>query len=229
VGRTGIERQYEQHLQGEPGLRYVEVDAKGRIVGDFAGVMSDPAVPGKDLRLSLDLDLQEYIHLIFPDSMAGAVVALDPADGAVLALYSAPSFDANAFVGGVDADLWSSLNTDPRKPLYDRAVLGLYAPASTFKVATAAIGLELGVVGPEDHMAVPCTGSWFWGNRVWHCHLATGHGYQNLAQAIANSCDIYFYQLGLRIGLDRMLVAGGNEDRLGKAVGHSGTNIGDWA
>jgi len=205
VGRTGIERQYEQHLQGEPGLRYVEVDAKGRIVGDFAGVLSDPAVPGKDLRLSLDLDLQEYIHLIFPDSMAGAVVALDPADGAVLALYSAPSFDANAFVGGVDADLWGELNTDPRKPLYDRAVLGLYAPASTFKVATAAIGLELGVVGPEDHMAVPCTGAWFWGNRVWHCHLATGHGYQNLAQAIANSCDIYFYQLGLRIGLDRML------------------------
>ena len=205
VGRTGIEQEYEQHLQGEPGLRYVEVDAKGRIVGDFAGVMSDPAVPGRDLRLSLDLDLQRYIHHIFPDSMAGAVVALDPADGAVLALYSAPSFDANAFVGGVDTDLWAALNEDPRKPLYDRTVLGLYAPASTFKVATAAIGLELGVVAPEDHMPVPCTGAWFWGNRVWHCHVATGHGYQNLAQAIANSCDIYFYQLGLRIGLDRML------------------------
>ena len=205
VGRTGIEREYEQHLQGQPGLRYVEVDAKGRIVGDFAGIMSDPAVPGQDLRLNLDLDLQEYIHHIFPDSMAGAVVAMDPADGGVLAMYSAPSFDDNAFVGGVDPALWAGLNDDPRIPLYDRAVLGLYAPASTFKVATAAIGLGLGVVGPEDHMPVPCTGSWFWGNRVWHCHLATGHGYQNLAQAIANSCDIYFYQLGLRIGLDRML------------------------
>ncbi len=205
VGKTGIERQYEQHLQGEGGLRYVEVDAKGRIVGDFAGITSAPATPGKDLRLNLDLDLQRYIHLIFPDSMAGAVVAMDPADGGILALYSAPSFDANAFVGGIDADLWRQLNSDSRKPLYDRAVLGLYAPASTFKPATAAIALELGVVTPEDHMPVPCSGSWFWGNRVWHCHLARGHGYQTLPQAIANSCDIYFYQLGLRIGLDRML------------------------
>ncbi|MDP2958594.1 MAG: penicillin-binding protein 2 [Longimicrobiales bacterium] len=205
VGKTGIERQYEEHLQGERGLRYVEVDAKGRIVGDFAGITSAPATPGKDLRLNLDLDLQRYIHLIFPDSMAGAVVAMDPADGGILALYSAPSFDANAFVGGIDADLWRQLNSDSRKPLYDRSVLGLYAPASTFKPATAAIGLDLGVVTPEDNMPVPCTGAWFWGNRVWHCHLAGGHGYQNLPQAIANSCDIYFYQLGLRIGLDRML------------------------
>ena len=205
VGKTGIEREYEAHLQGERGLRYVEVDAKGRIVGDFAGVMSDPALPGKDLRLNLDLELQQYIDHIFPDSMAGAVVALDPADGGVLALYSAPSFDANAFVGGVDAALWEYLNTDPLRPLYDRPVLGLYAPASTFKLATAAIALDLGVVGPDSHMAVPCTGGWFWGGRLWRCHKPEGHGSLDLAGAIANSCDVYFYQLGLRIGLDRML------------------------
>jgi len=205
VGKTGIEREYEARLQGSRGLRYVEVDARGRIVGDFAGVTSDPAIPGGDMRLNLDLDLQKYIDHIFPDSMAGAVVALDPTDGGILALYSAPSFDANAFVGGIDAGFYNQLLADPQKPLYDRAVLGLYAPASTFKLATAAIGLDLGVVTPEDVMPVPCTGSWFWGNRVWHCHKPEGHGYNNLAQAIANSCDIYFYQLGLRIGLDRML------------------------
>ena len=205
VGKTGIERQYEAALQGERGLRYVEVDARGRIVGNFAGVTSDPAMPGADLRLNLDLDLQEYIDQIFPDSMAGAVVALDPTDGGILALYSAPSFDANAFVGGIDARFYNDLLNDPQKPLYDRAVLGLYAPASMFKLATAAIGLDLGVVTPESYMSVPCTGSWFWGNRVWHCHKKDGHGYNNLALAIANSCDIYFYQLGLRIGLDRML------------------------
>ena len=205
VGKTGIEREYESHLQGERGLRYVEVDAKGRIVGDFGGVTSDPAMPGKDLRLNLDLELQEYIDHIFPDSMAGAVVAMDPADGGVLALYSAPSFDANAFVGGVDAALWEQLNTDPLKPLFDRSVLGLYAPASTFKLATAAIALDLGIVSPESHMAVPCTGAWFWGGRLWHCHKPDGHGSLDLAGAIANSCDVYFYQLGLRIGLDRML------------------------
>lgn len=205
VGKSGIERKYEETLQGDRGLRYVEVDARGRIVGDFAGVTSEPAMPGQDLRLNLDLELQEYIHRIFPAGMAGAVVALDPADGGVLALYSAPTYDANAFVGGIDAELWRQLNTDPRKPLYDRAVLGLYSPASTFKLATAAIGLDLGVVGPEDHMPSPCTGGWFYGNRFWRCHKPEGHGYNNLAQAIANSCNVYFYQLGVRIGLDRFL------------------------
>lgn len=205
VGKTGIERQYEASLQGDPGLRYVEVDARGRIVGDFGGVTSDPALPGSDLHLNLDLDLQRYIHHIFPDSMAGAVVVLDPADGGVLALYSAPSFDANAFVGGIGVDLWRQLSTDEQKPLYDRSVLGLYAPASTWKLAAAAIGLDLGVVTPDEHMPVPCTGGWFYGNRYWRCHRSEGHGHNTLSQAIANSCDVYFYQLGLRIGLDRML------------------------
>lgn len=205
VGKSGIERQYEEMLQGERGLRYVEVDARGRIVGDFAGVTADPAMPGHDLRLNLDLDLQEYIHRIFPEGMGGAVVALDPDDGGVLALYSAPTYDANAFVGGIDPDLWSRFNTDPQKPLYDRAVLGLYSPASTFKLATAAIGLDLGVVTPDEYMPAPCTGGWFYGGRFWRCHRSEGHGYNNLAQAIANSCNVYFYQLGLRIGLDRFL------------------------
>jgi penicillin-binding protein 2 len=205
VGKTGIEKQYESALQGEQGLRYVEVDARGRIVGDFAGVTSDPAVPGGDLRLNLDLDLQRYIHHIFPDSMAGAVVALDPTDGGVLAMYSAPSFDDNAFVGGIDAGLYASLLEHPQRPLYDRAVLGLYAPASTWKLAAAAIALDLGVVTPDEFMPAPCTGAWFWGGRLWRCHRAEGHGYNNLAQAIGNSCDVYFYQMGLRIGLDRLL------------------------
>lgn len=205
VGKTGIERQYEASLQGDHGLRYVEVDARGRIVGDFGGVTSDPAVPGQDLRLNLDLDLQEYIHRIFPDSMAGAVVALDPVDGGVLALYSAPSFDPNEFVGGIDPEVWRRLNEDTQRPQYDRAVLGLYAPASTWKLAAAAIGLDLGVVTPAETMPVPCSGGWFYGNRYWRCHRPEGHGYNNLSQAVANSCDVYFYQLGLRIGLDRML------------------------
>lgn len=205
VGKSGIERQYEATLQGDRGLRYVEVDARGRIVGDFAGVTADPAMPGRDLRVNLDLELQQYIHRIFPEGMAGAVVALDPDDGGVLALYSAPTYDANAFVGGIDPDLWNRLNTDPQKPLYDRAVLGLYSPASTFKLATAAIGLDLGVVTPTEFMPAPCTGGWFYGGRFWRCHRSEGHGYNNLAQAIANSCNVYFYQLGLRIGLDRVL------------------------
>jgi penicillin-binding protein 2 len=205
VGKTGVERQYESTLQGRRGLRYVEVDARGRVVGDFSGFTADPGEGGEDLRLNLDLRLQEWIHRIWPDSMAGAMVALDPADGGVLALYSAPTFDPNQFVGGIDEELWTSLNTDEQKPLYNRAVLGLYAPASTWKLASAGIALDLGVVTPDEVMPVPCTGSWYWGNRSWGCWDKEGHGYNNLAEAIGNSCDVYFYQLGLRVGLDRLL------------------------
>jgi penicillin-binding protein 2 len=205
VGKVGIERQYESTLQGRPGIRHVEFDARGRIVGDFRGAEALAPVAGRDLHLNLDLELQRWIQTIFPDTLSGAVVALDPADGGVLALYSAPGYDPNLFVGGIDDATWAALNADERKPLFDRAVLGLYAPASTWKLATAGIGLELGVVRPDEVMPQPCTGSMYWGNRSWGCWDRAGHGYNNLAQAIGNSCDVYFYQLGLRIGLGRLL------------------------
>lgn len=205
VGKTGIEREYESVLQGTPGVRYVEVDARGRVVGDFGGVTADPAKPGKDLHLNIDLELQEWINHIWPDSLAGAVVALDPSDGGVLALYSAPTFDPNAFVGGISSQLWDTLNSDPLKPLFNRATMGLYPPGSTFKLAVAAIGLELGAVTPTEHMPKPCTGGiWIMGQ---YKHCWAKHGYENLMQAIGNSCDVYFYQLGQKIGLDRLLKA----------------------
>jgi penicillin-binding protein 2 len=205
VGKTGLEREYEGQLQGGQGLRYVEVDARGRIVGDFSGFTERHARFGEELRLNIDRGLQEWIHGIFPDSMRGAVVALDPADGSVLALYSAPAFDPNDFVGGIDVDLWNDLNTDEGKPLFNRAVQGLYAPASTWKLAAAGIALDLGAVVPEEVMPIPCEGSWYWGGRLRRCHNPEGHGFNNLTQAIGNSCNIYFYQLGLRISLQRML------------------------
>ena len=205
VGKTGIERQYEHRLQGDAGVRYVEVDALGRIVGDFAGSTVRPAVGGMDVRLSVDFELQAWIHRIFPKDRMGAVVALNPADGGVLALYSAPTFDPNDFVGGIDPDLWQQLDTDPNKPLYNRAVLGLYAPASIWKLATAAIALEQGVIGPESRMPTPCNGGINYGNRYWRCWKPGGHGSLDLAGAIQHSCDVYFYQLGIKIGLDRLL------------------------
>ena len=204
-GKGGIEKQYETVLQGRQGLKYLEFDARGRIVGDFVGFQADPGEPGQDLHLNIDLELQEWIHNIFPDSMAGAVVALDPSDGGVLAMYSAPMFDPNAFVGGIDQQLWDELSTDPANPLFDRAVLGRYPPGSTWKLAAAAIALDLGVVTPDETMEVACTGSFHFGGRDFRCWDPAGHGVQNLAQAIGNSCDVYFYQLGLRINLDNML------------------------
>ncbi len=208
VGQEGIERQYEEVLHGSPGTRYVEVDAMGRVVGSFRGVAQTPARKGGDLHLNLDLELQEWIHRIFPDSMRGAVVALRVDDGGVLALYSSPAYDPNDFVGGIDAELWAGLNSDPARPLYNRATLGLYPPASIWKLATAAIGLELGVVHPDEEMPTPCTGGMWFGNRFFRCWDPEGHGSVDLAGAIRDSCDVYFYQLGLRIGLGRLLEEG---------------------
>jgi penicillin-binding protein 2 len=208
IGKVGVERQYEERLQGRRGVRYLEVDALGRIVGSLAGIEEDPGQPGEDIQLTLDLDLMEWIHKIFPDSLNGAVVALDPADGGVLALYSAPTFDPNAFVGGLSPGEWDVLRSDPEKPLFNRTVMGLYPPGSTWKLAAAAIALERGVVGPREEMPEPCTGGIVRGGLYRGCWLAEGHGYLDLAGAIANSCNVYFYQLGERVGLDPMLEDG---------------------
>ena len=208
VGKVGIERQYEERLQGRRGVRYLEVDALGRIVGSLAGIDEDSGDPGEDIHLTLDLDLMEWIHSIFPDSLAGAVVALDPADGGVLALYSAPTFDPNAFVSGLTPAEWAVLESDPDKPLFNRTVMGLYPPGSTWKLAAAAIALERGAVGPHELMPEPCTGGIAFGNDYRRCWDAEGHGYLDLAGAIANSCNVYFYQLGLKVGLDVMLEEG---------------------
>lgn len=208
VGKEGIERQYEARLQGQEGSRYVEVDAIGRIVGSFGGPAETDPLGGEDLTLNIDVGLQAWVHHIFPKDKRGAVVVLDVEDGGVLALYSAPTFDPNDFVGGIAAERWEALNQDPDRPLFNRATLGLYPPGSTWKLATAAIGLDLGVVRPEQFMPIPCTGGLQYGNRYFRCWNPEGHGNLDLVGAIQHSCDVYFYQLGLLIGLDTLLSEG---------------------
>ena len=208
VGRSGVEARYESTLQGRPGMRYVEVDAAGRIVGSFEGVPGVAAEPGTDLQLNLDLELMEWIDRIFPEGMNGSVVALDVETGGVLALYSAPAFDPNVFAGVVDRSEWDRLVQDPESPLYHRAVMGKYPPGSLWKLATAAIALDLGVVTPSQRMPVSCRGSYVFGNRTYRCWKPEGHGSLDLAGAIQHSCNVYFYQLGVKIGLVRMLEVG---------------------
>ncbi len=207
VGKTGLELQYEAQLRGKEGRRFVEVDARNRVVRD-AGVRPEeqPEAPPA-LRTNIDLDLQRYAHEYFGDSLRGAVVALDPKTGGVLALYSAPSYDINKFIGGVSSSFYESLRVDPHKPLVNRAVTGMYAPASTWKLATAVIGIERGLVTMDTRMPAPCTGGYYYG-RVFKCWDKRGHGDITLAQAIAKSCDVYFYQLGLKIGLTNLLAGG---------------------
>ena len=208
VGKGGLEKQYESQLRGHEGTRFVEVDARGRVVRE-AGARADiPPERATVLRTNIDLDLQRFVVAIFGDSLQGGAVALDPATGAVLALHSAPAYDPNRFTGGIPADYWRALNTDPRRPLYNKVLQGRYEPGSTWKLATAALALERKVAGLDDRMPTPCTGGYQFGNRYFRCWEKKGHGSLTMREAIAYSCDTYFYQLGLKIGLER-LVAGG--------------------
>jgi len=208
VGKTGLEKQYEAQLRGREGVQFVEVDARNRIV--LNGRAREDVTPqeGPPLYTNIDLDLQEYIHQLFADTLAGAVVALVPQTGEVLALYSSPTIDPNRFVGGVSSAYYDSLNNDPREPLYNKALQGQYPPGSTFKLATSVIALQDSLIDFNTRMPQPCTGYYYFGNRVWHCWKKEGHGSLDLAGAIAQSCDVYFYQLGQKITLSR-LVAGG--------------------
>ncbi|HEX6910377.1 MAG TPA: penicillin-binding protein 2, partial [Longimicrobium sp.] len=208
IGKTGLERQYEKALGGTMGAQYVEVDARGRVLGRFAPQINDPPEAGQDVRLTLDLDLQRYAHQIWPQGMRGAAVAMVPSTGEILALYSAPTYDPNLFVGGVSARDWAALNRDPARPLLNRAIAGIYPPGSTWKLATAMVGLERGVITPEYVMPVACVGGMAYAGRYSRCWKREGHGRQNLIQAIANSCNVYFYQLGIRLGLDNLTAAG---------------------
>jgi penicillin-binding protein 2 len=208
IGKTGIERQYEKALGGQMGAQYVEVDSRGRVLGRFAPQISDPPEAGADIRLTLDLDLQRYAHQVWPEGMRGAAVAMVPSTGEILALYSAPTYDPNLFVGGVSGTDWAALNRDPARPLLNRAIAGIYPPASTWKLATAIAGLERGVITPEYVMPVACVGGMAYAGRYSRCMKREGHGPQNLIQAIANSCNVYFYQLGIRLGLEELTRAG---------------------
>ncbi|MFL5563144.1 MAG: penicillin-binding protein 2 [Gemmatimonadaceae bacterium] len=208
VGKGGLEKYYEPQLRGREGTRFVEVDARGRVVRE-AGARQDIEPLGADpVQTNIDLKLQEFVAGIFGDSLQGGVVALDPSTGGVLALYSAPSFNPNRFVGGIPADYWKELTTDPRHPLYNKAIQGTYPPGSTWKLATAVLGLEAGQVSMKQHMPTPCTGGYQYFNRYFKCWDHRGHGSLDLQGAIEKSCDVYFYQLGLTLGLEK-LIAGG--------------------
>ena len=205
VGKDGLEREYDDSLRGSDGVRFVEVNATGHVVREAGAAPTLPPVPGASLRTTIDIDLQRYIAKIFPAGQRGAVVALDPATGEILALYSAPGYEPNAFVGGVDPDYWRQLNENEAHPLFDRAIQARYPPGSTWKLAVAAIALRRGIVTLHSRMPIPCRGGLQYGNRFFRCWEPRGHGDLTLQEAIAQSCDVYFYQLGLKVGLTSLI------------------------
>jgi penicillin-binding protein 2 len=207
VGKAGLERQYDDTLRGIEGVRYMEVNARGRLVREDAGGASLPPTSGRPIFTTIDLELQRYIDSIWPAGTRGAMVAMTPG-GQVRALYSAPSYDPNVFVGGISRANWRALNEDEARPLLNRAIQTRYPPASPFKLAIGAMALKRGLIGLDTHMPTPCRGGMRLGNRVFRCWKKEGHGSLDLIGAVAKSCDVYFYQVGLRLGLKAIMEDG---------------------
>ena len=209
VGREGLERTYDDRLRGRDGVRFVEVDALGRTVRDQDVAPGLPPDPGATIRTTLDIGLQRFVAEAFPAGRRGAVVVLDPRTGALLTLYSAPAYDPNAFIGGIDPVVWEQLRQSPDHPLLNRTIQAAYPPASPWKLLVAAIALQRGVVQRHAHMPIPCRGGLQYYNRYFRCWRVEGHGDLDLLDAIKYSCDVYFYQLGLKLGLATLLQESG--------------------
>lgn len=198
IGRYGAEKAFEDILRGKRGGRQIEVDASGRLVRVINTV--EP-IPGKNVLLTIDADLQQKVEAIMEDK-TGAVVAVDPSNGEVLAMVTVPSFDLNDFIGGISSEKWKALISDPDKPMSNKAIQGEYPPASTYKIITGIAALEEGIV--DMHTTHFCPGYYKYGNREYRCWKRSGHGRVNIVNALEKSCDVFFYRVGEALGVDTL-------------------------
>ncbi|MBZ0180011.1 MAG: penicillin-binding protein 2 [Melioribacteraceae bacterium] len=199
IGFNGIEKAYEKYLRGEKGVNYFLVDSRRKTIGSYLnGSKNRRPVKGKDLVLSIDYFAQKSAEYLLQNHQ-GALVAIEPNTGEILALVSSPSYDLKDFASVTTHDLWKELSSDPRKPLFNRATMSVYPPGSTFKMITAIAALEEGIV--NENWQVNCAGGYQYGDRFFGC--THQHGRTNLIEAIEKSCNTYFYQLILKVGLDK--------------------------
>lgn len=198
IGRYGVEKSFESYLQGRRGGRQVEVDVNGRVVQVLKTV--DPE-PGNDLHLTLDLPLQQLAEDLLK-GRDGAVVALDPSNGDVLVMVSSPAFDQNDFIGGISNNKWRALMENPGRPMINKAIQGEYPPASTYKILTAIAGLEEKQI--DTRTTTFCPGFYTFRGRRYHCWRKHGHGRLNVVDALSQSCDVFFYLAGEKIGVDAL-------------------------
>lgn len=198
IGQAGLEARYNAELMGRDGLRRVVVNSRG---AEVAEAERTPPVDGPTLTLTLDASLQAALERAFA-GRRGSAVALDPETGEILALTSQPAYDPNAFATGVDADTWRSLLANPMRPLMNRVIQGLYSPGSTFKPIEAMAALAEGVITPTS--TVYCPGYLSIYNTVFRCNRPEGHGTIDLRRALAVSCNVYFYQAGVRLEIERI-------------------------
>jgi penicillin-binding protein 2 len=207
AGKTGLERQYNDILTGTDGMRRVVVNSVGKEVKELGHLTEQEPIPGKQIQLTIDYDLQQVAEQSL-GARPGAVVALDPRTGEVLAMVSRPTPDPNDFAIRVSADEWKSLNDDPLHPLLNRAIQAQLAPGSVFKIVTATAMLEDHI--PEEGFTTFCPGYGTFFGRQYHCYVfyaksgPKSHGVLGLHEAILKSCDVFFYNVGMRLGIDRL-------------------------
>jgi penicillin-binding protein 2 len=198
IGKTGVETRMEAELRGEAGNLRIEVSAAGRVMRELGRV---EGTAGKDIQLTIDLGLQDFAMRRMGEESASCAV-IDVTNGDIVALASAPGFDPNSFVFGIKSAEWSALLNDDHRPLSNKTITGTYPPGSTFKICMALAALEAGVVSPGD--GVGCAGYTVLGNRRFHCWKRGGHGRVALRESLAQSCDCYYYEMGRRLGPDRI-------------------------
>jgi penicillin-binding protein 2 len=198
IGKFGLERVFEGDLRGQAGGQEIEVDSVGRRLKLLREI---PEIPGHSVVLSLDLDVQQAAEKAM-GTWSGALVALDPNTGYVLAMVSHPTFDPNVFANGINNVQWRGLTTDRAHPLTNRVIAGAYPPGSTFKLVDSIAGLEERTLTPETSYF--CPGGLYYGNREYHCWRKQGHGTISVHRAIVSSCDVFFYQVGIHLGIDRL-------------------------
>lgn len=196
LGKAGIEKQWERYLRGVSGGQQIEVDAVGRKLKVLREVEEEP---GNTVTLTIDLELQQAATAALGDR-SGSIVALDPNNGEILAMVNSPSFDPNMFARGVRRDEWRGLVSDKERPLNNRAIQGQYPPGSTFKIIVATAALEEGVINPFTR--IRCGGGLQFGNHYFRCWKKRGHGSMNVHDALVQSCDVFFYQVAQRLGVD---------------------------
>jgi penicillin-binding protein 2 len=200
VGQAGVEKIYNKFLMGEDGARRVKVNSMGREIDTLEEI---PYHEGRRVQLTIDMDLQRAAEEGFKaGGFNGAAVVLDPRTGEVLAFTSRPAYDPNDFAAGIDRATWAGLNTDPLKPLQNRAIQGLYSPGSTFKIVVAVAALEEAVTTPS--FRVSCGGGASFYGRYFQCHKRGGHGSVDMREAMEKSCNVYFYTLGNMLGVDKI-------------------------
>ena len=203
IGKQGLEAKWEQYLRGRRGYRLIQVDAFGRRTNIFGDKATDyavvPAVPGSDLELTLDFELQKEVKDAFSGKF-GAVVVLDPRNGEILAVVSEPGFNPESMQTSLSREEWRQLTSNPYKPFLDKTTGGEFAPGSIFKPVVGAAALEEGVI--SESSTYNCPGSFKLGNHTFFCHNREGHGLVDLKKAMMKSCDVFFYHLGVELGVD---------------------------